>query len=308
MAAAALIAGMAPVLITPALAAFAGEGANLAAADALEAVVSGDGGAASGAGDEELEIYDVDVPLAGWSLMSLDHTEGIVCYDEDDAAIFVTFSFVIGDKVYFFGDPHIDYYLQPNPKQFGDIAGHWAVNNIEFIAEREAYLGFPDGSFRPNAQVTRAMFATVLSRLVLEDLSGYDDRAFDDVDPGSWYGPAVAWAYENGVVEGIGEGLFNPDGNVTRQDMLLMVARFIDAFEIELVAGDDEISFADEDLIGAWAADSVARMCGYNIVTGRPGNMFDPRGFSTRAEVAAVLCRLVESAITNAYDRLDGNL
>ena len=285
---------------------------------------------AAGAGVAEpagaAEITDAGVPLAGWSLMWLENTEdpeSMVCYDKDGDTVFVPLSYEMDGMMYFFGYPFNDYYLKPNPKEFSDIDGHWAEENILFVAGREASNGFPDGRFDPNAHMTRAMLATVLARLIIADLSDFDYRLFDDVDPEAWYGPSVAWAYEYGVVEGIGGGRFDPNGNVTRQDMSLMIERFLDAFGIELFApaggnndggstdvsqadGDSEErdAFLDEDRIGFWAADAVAHMFKHGIMHGRPGNQFDPRGSCTRAEVATVLFRLVESSVLEAHNRL----
>lgn len=263
--------------------------------------------APAGGTDGELEIGDLDVPLAGWALKWLDYTEGaeeVVCYDKSDVTIYVSFSFIIGNKIFFFGYPYLNYYLQPNPAVYEDTVGHWAYENIRFIAEREAFRGFPDGCFRPNTQMTRAMFATALARMITADLTEYNYRMFDDVDPETWYGPSVAWAYDYGVVEGIGGGKFDPDGSITRQDMLLMIERFLDVFGIDLVTAADDEPFADESLVSFWAAEAVARMRSHSLVEGRPGNLFDPRGFSTRAEVATVLNRLIESAVTEAYNHL----
>ena len=306
---AAFLAGMAstPAKLRAAAAAYTAVGA--ATATDYATAFAADVDVAGGSG---LDITDNDVPLAGWSLMwidSIEDTESIIYYDKGDSTVFVPLSYQIGDRTYFFGYPFNSYHIKPNHKEFSDITGHWAADNIIFVAGREASLGFPDGRFDPNAQMTRAMLATVLARMIIADLSDFNYRMFDDVDPYAWYGPSVAWAYEYGVVEGIGGGKFDPNGNVTRQDMCLMIERFLDAFGIELMAsGKDGIenddAFFDEDRIGFWAADAVAHMVEHGILQGRPGNQLDPRGFSTRAEVATVLFRLVESAVTEAFNRL----
>lgn len=253
-----------------------------------------------------IELPGGEVPLAGWILMWLDEYEdGAVCYDRGEITVFVPFSFVYEDRIYFFGYPYNDYYLRVNPKEFNDVEGHWAEDNIIFIAEREASVGYPDGSFQPNAQMTRAMFATILARMITADLSDYNYRMFDDVDPDIWYGPSVSWAFEHGIVEGIGGGFFAPNGSITRQDMILMIERFLDVFSISLTETEEDEPFYDEETVSFWAADAVALMRKHSIVTGRPGNQFDPRGFSTRAEVATVLFRLVESAIAEAHSRME---
>ncbi|MCL1835230.1 MAG: S-layer homology domain-containing protein [Oscillospiraceae bacterium] len=255
--------------------------------------------------DDELDIFDEDPPLAGdWILMWLEG-KGIVCYDTSDETVYVPYCYEIDGKMFFFGYPYIDYYLEENPKDFTDVGGHWAIDFIDFITQREVYLGYPDGSFRPDSSMTRAMFVTVLARSVLADLFLYGYEVFDDVDPTAYYGPAVAWAFDNGIVLGVGEGRFNPDGNITRQEMVLMIARYLDCEYITLKVKDGNAPFADEDDIDDWAAEAVELMRKFQIVEGKPGGLFDPLGVSTRAEVATVLFRLIESAITEAYEQLD---
>jgi predicted membrane protein len=303
---------------TSALFALAVALAILAPAPAARARQDGAGDGAErqhGDGDGVVVVDQITPPLAGWGiLMWLDFDGGgeegadsvAVAFGSGDETVFVPFSIAIGDKLYFVGNPVNEYSLARNPVGFGDIEGHWAHDVIIFNAVREVYRGFEDGSFRPNAMMTRGMFASILARMALADLSGYADGIFDDVDPEAWYGPAVVWAFRNGIVEGIGGGMFNPDGNITRQDMALVITRFMAAVDIELAGGDPGEPFADEDTIGFWAADAVELMRQYGIVQGRPHNMFDPRGFSTRAEIASVIFRLIESTITDAHMELHG--
>ncbi|MDR1117089.1 MAG: InlB B-repeat-containing protein [Oscillospiraceae bacterium] len=253
------------------------------------------------------EIDDDDIALSGmFSLMWLDveSDDGIVYYYEEDNIIFVPFCFVIEGKIYFFGNPLIEYFVKPNPKEFSDIAGHWAFDNILFTASREAFQGYPGGEFRQDIPMTRAMFATVLARMALADVSGYESRVFDDVDPDSWFGPAVAWALDKEIVLGDGNNKFNPDSNITRQEIALMIVRFLKYMGIALPESDFS-PFEDENLVSGWALDAVLEIQKYGVVEGKPGNLFDPQANSTRAEIATILYRIIKFAITEEYNSLD---
>jgi len=110
----------------------------------------------------------------------------------------------------------------------------------------------------------------------------------------------VAWAFDEGIVQGIGGNRFNPNGNITRQDMVLMINRFVDRWDLELLNVGDPGPFPDQNEISVYAMSAVNAMRSYGIVLGRDTGMFDPRGESTRAEVSTVLFRIVRSAITEA--------
>lgn len=267
--------------------------------------INNGGGGGGGGGSSRIVIPEQEVPLGGiFSLMSLPAKpkDGIVYYlDGSGKTVYVPFSFAIGDQIYFFGQVGIQYNIKPNPKQFEDIAGHWAYDNILAIASREAFQGYPDGSFQPGQSMTRAMLASVFARMATADTSTYNAKVFDDVSPAAWYGPSVAWALDKGIVTGVGGNNFSPDANVTRQDMALMLTRFIEYMDIQLKEVQDA-PFADQNGAGSWAKEAIIQVQKYNIVGGKPNNMFDPYANSTRAEIATMLYRLIEASITFAHE------
>ena len=251
------------------------------------------------------EIEDELPPLAGaFSFMYLpcDNPDGIVYYyAESGEKIYVPFCLVVDENIYFFGSPLLTYYVEPNPKNFSDVAGHWALENILAIASREVFVGYPDGSFQPQSTMTRAMFATVLARMAEADVSDFTDKVFDDVEPSAWYGPYVAWAYTRGLVLGKGNNMFDPDANITREEAAVMIDRFLDDMGIELESTAVE-AFADAMLISSWATDAVNRAHECKIIEGKGNNVFDPQSNSTRAEISTMLFRLIRLSINYALD------
>jgi len=264
---------------------------------------TGGGNTGGGGQPQVVEIAEQEVPLAGiYSLLSLDteFRDGIVYYiDDSGRTIFVPFCFTIGNKVYFLGAAGIDYYVKENLKQFGDIAGHWAYDNILAIAAREVFQGYPDSSFRPDQPMTRAMLATVLARMAVADTSIYTVQVFDDVSLDTWYGPSVSWAFDKGIVLGVGKNSFNPEGYVTREEIAVMLSRFIKYTEIEMKS-EDTATFDDLNLASTWAIDEIDDLQRFGIITGKSGNKFDPFAETTRGEISTMLYRLIRIAINNS--------
>ncbi len=190
------------------------------------------------------------------------------------------------------------YKVVSNPKTFGDTAGHWAQRYIDFITARELFLGTGDGMFSPDIPMTRAMFVTVLGRLVGVDESQFPGQVYDDVPAGTWYSAFVRWASENGIVEGYGDGRFGPNDPVTREQMCTMLVRYLKKQGITL-AENESVRFADGAEISRWAVDAVALCQKIGLVEGIGENRFSPAGMATRAQVAAIYMRLILGVISS---------
>lgn len=181
---------------------------------------------------------------------------------------------------------------------FTDITNRWAKDSIEFVAARGLLSGTGEGKFSPNTSMTRGMFVTALGRLAEIDATKYTKSSFTDVKADAYYMPYVEWASKNGIVSGIGDGKFAPDASITREQMAVIMQNYAKAIGFELPKVHAENSFADSAKISTWAKDAVKSMQMAGILAGKNGNLFDPQGTATRAEVSAVLKRFVELAIS----------
>jgi len=119
--------------------------------------------------------------------------------------------------------------------------------------------------------------------------------AFTDVLSGEYFSDAADWAKEAGIASGTGGGQFSPNDNITREQLVTMIMQFAKHMGIDTTV-DSANTFADSADISSWAADAVAWAQSVGIINGKPGNVFDPKGQATRAEVAAVLMRFIEMA------------
>jgi hypothetical protein len=115
------------------------------------------------------------------------------------------------------------------------------------------------------------------------------------VPQGQWYTDAVKWAYHNGIVSGYGNGKFGPEDNITREQLMVMLLNY-QLFSVKIpmdILMDKE--WSDWNEISDWAKNAVNRLTMQGLISGKPGNLFDPKGQATRAEFAAMLRRYLEA-------------
>ena len=180
---------------------------------------------------------------------------------------------------------------------FADVdADAWYAEAVVYCRDNQVMGGVTTTSFAPDATMTRAMLATVLYRVAGEPaVSGSD--SFTDTESGTWYSNAALWASEQGLVTGYGNGLFGTNDPVTREQIAAILWRY--AGSPTAAAG---AAFADGAAISPWAQTAVAWARGNGIINGKGGNVFDPQGNATRAEVAAILMNYAQGGESTPAD------
>lgn len=176
-------------------------------------------------------------------------------------------------------------------KVFEDAASHWGRNDIAFAAGRGLFLGVDDTHFDPDGAMTRAMFVTVLHRL--EENPKAEGSRFADVAADAWYAEASVWAAQQGIVNGTGTG-FSPEENITREQLAAMICRYAAFLGMDTAPSGTLAGFTDGAAVSDWAQTPVAWCVENGILTGKGDGTLDPGGNASRAEVAAILCRLVK--------------
>ncbi|SIR74391.1 S-layer homology domain-containing protein, partial [Paenibacillus macquariensis] len=172
---------------------------------------------------------------------------------------------------------------------FSDIAGHWAEVSIKKAISSGIVTGYTDGTFKPNATVTRAEFAVMLMNTLKPQEAGATLTFTDSAKIGSWAQKAVAQALQLGIIKGNADVTFRPDAAVTRAEMAVMLAHAL-GHSIEVKSA---IGFADDNDIPAWAKGSVAFVKQSGIVQGKNNNKFVPQDHATRAEAVKVLLNML---------------
>lgn len=209
-----------------------------------------------------------------------------------------------------------------NPKEkasdFKDIKGHWGQAYIKKAMDKGMFSGISESAFGPEKPMTRAMLAAALGRLSGEaGDSALPAGRFDDVSPARWYAPYVAWVVEKGIASGTGEKTFSPDAPVTREQLCVMLDKYMEIKGSGRAAdgtggnaangngnggagganggtgrsAGNEARFNDDGKISDWAKDAVYKLKKAGAVNGYKDRSFRPQNQVTRAEAAAILAQ-----------------
>lgn len=177
---------------------------------------------------------------------------------------------------------------------FVDITNHWAKADIEYLASLGIVNGKSEGAFCPDDLLTRAEFVKILAVASHEDLSAYGGGGvFSDVTTDKWYNPYVNWANQKGVVKGITAETFEPNQNINRQDMAVMLYRYAGVMGITLSENSNSAQFADDGSIAGYAKEAVYIMRSMGIINGMGQNNFAPLNNATRAQACAIVHRFL---------------
>lgn len=191
---------------------------------------------------------------------------------------------------------------------FEDTQTHWAKEYIDSAVALDLFRGVSDTRFDPEGTMTRGMFITVLGRLEGIDLAFWSSEDaphfFDDVPLTQYYAPYISWAVCNGIADGMSPSAFLPDAPITREQMAKLIAFYVQKMRHELTApqgADIPERFADAESISDWAKESVDVLRQMGILNGLPDEngeiSFAPQKSSTRAECAAVFCRISDALV-----------
>lgn len=178
--------------------------------------------------------------------------------------------------------------------EYTDVsAADWFSDEVEYAALGGLMNGVGSGQFAPEANTTRAEFAAVLYRLEGSPAVG-SREPFSDVADGAWYQAAVAWAYQNGVVNGVTASAFDPDANITREQMVTMLHRYANRVQ-KTTASASLTRFADAGSVSDYALSAMQWAVGRDIISGMTPNTLSPQGLTTRAQIARVLQQFCET-------------
>ena len=169
------------------------------------------------------------------------------------------------------------------------VAGDWFAEAVNYVTLTDLMKGTGEG-FSPNSNLTRAQMATVLYRMAGEP-EGTIENPFSDVADGQWYTDAVVWAAETGITLGTSADTFNPNDDVTREEMATFLYRFAEYESLDPIEVTGDLSaFPDADEVAGFATEAMTWAVGQKIIAGVDGNLA-PDGTATRAQVATVLMR-----------------
>ncbi|HIY33063.1 MAG TPA: S-layer homology domain-containing protein [Candidatus Evtepia faecavium] len=186
---------------------------------------------------------------------------------------------------------------QPEPLPFTDVAeSDWFYDAVRYAYENGLMGGVGDNLFAPNHPTTRAQLVTILYRLEGEpEVSG--QSGFTDVEADTWYTDAVAWAAEEGVVNGVSETQFAPGNNITREQLATILFRYAQAKGCDVSPRADLSGFPDAGDILPYAQEAMAWAVAEGLLQGFEDDTLRPQGNATRAQIATILMRFCEGVV-----------
>ena len=182
---------------------------------------------------------------------------------------------------------------------FDDVlTDRWYVKGIAFSYTNGLMKGLSATSFGPDTPTSRAMIVTILYAMEGKPYvkSG---NIFTDVEKGKWYEKAVIWAYENGIAAGMGKNTFDPDGNITREQLAVFLYKYAEykGYDVSVPKGSDLLkSFDDKNDVSKWAVTAVKWAVQSGMLAGSSENgvtLLKPGAEATRAQIATIMMRFV---------------
>jgi hypothetical protein len=167
---------------------------------------------------------------------------------------------------------------------FTDTHGHWAKQTIDTFLKMQLISGYEDGTFRPNGNVTRAEFATMLSRAFNIQVGNSTNITFKDLDR-HWAKDVIVSLAAAGVIQGYEDGTFKPEQTITREEMVIMLSHIVNQNNVAKDTSKGHFT----DLSRSYAASEIQSAAQAGIVNGKGNNRFDPKGNATRAEALEII-------------------
>ncbi|MBD1804743.1 family 10 glycosylhydrolase [Microcoleus sp. FACHB-SPT15] len=176
--------------------------------------------------------------------------------------------------------------------RFNDIQGTWAQPCIEQLTQRQILSGYPDGSFKPNAPVTRAEFAAMLGKAFPDTPAIRTGGKFADVSTNYWASAAIQKAYQTGFLAGYPGGVFNPTQNIPRVQALVSLASGLKYVPVNPTVDTLNGAFSDVAGIPEYSRSAIAAAIEKGLVVNYPEvRKLNSNQLASRADVAAFLCQ-----------------
>ncbi len=175
------------------------------------------------------------------------------------------------------------------PRYLDVAAGAWYAASVEHVTDRGYMQGFSSNQFCPDLRLTRAQMVQVLYNMAGDHTAGNNPSRFGDVMPNAWYYNAVTWGASQGIVKGYEDGLFRPENPIKRQDVVLMLYRYLGEPE---VSGNRLAQVPDGSRVTPYAAQAMEWALERGLVKGYTDGTVKPQAGITRAEFATLLTRL----------------
>lgn len=183
-----------------------------------------------------------------------------------------------------------------NNEPLTDIRGYWGEQYVAELSSRGVIGGFPDGSFKPNDEITRAQFAAIVARaLKLEPMP--QSANFGDVPRNYWGAGVIGAAVNSGLITGFPDGSYRPEDKITRAQALVILSKALPGASADMRLLS---SYSDANSVPSWAQKNVAVAASARIIANFPdASQIRPNAYATRGEVAALMYQTLNALGAN---------
>lgn len=172
----------------------------------------------------------------------------------------------------------------------------WYHYGVDYVLNHGLMRGTEETTFEPDSSLTRAMLVTVLWRAEGE-IEAANKCKFTDVESGSYYEEAVAWAEECGIVTGYDDKAFGPHDNILREQIAAIMYRYskFKGYDVSAAENSNILSYTDVAEISEYAIPAMSYVVGSGLMNGKSATTLNPQDETTRAEIAVILYRFFQS-------------
>ncbi|WP_197035583.1 S-layer homology domain-containing protein [Paenibacillus sp. UNC451MF] len=174
---------------------------------------------------------------------------------------------------------------------FTDTTSHWAASDIGIAARLHIIEGYQDGSFKPNASVTRAEFSAMIVR-AFNLTAAFNSASFRDVEQDHWAKSYIEILASNNIVNGYEDLTFQPGSEITRAEMLTMISRILKLKDLSKKGAEPSFADVNSDY---WAKDTIKEAANAGIIQGVSKDHFAPENTATRAEALTLIIRALKT-------------
>lgn len=169
-----------------------------------------------------------------------------------------------------------------------DLKGHWAEPTVRKFIEKGYINGYPDGTFKPDNNITRAEFVTLTNKVFAYVIE--KEEQFKDVNPGDWFYKEIRKAVAQGYINGYEDSTFRPNNSISREEAAVVITNIKGQKDSNI---DKLLKYKDEKEVSTWARISVETVIEGGYMKGYEDNTFRPLNKMTRAEAVVILDRLI---------------
>ncbi|UJF32647.1 S-layer homology domain-containing protein [Paenibacillus hexagrammi] len=174
------------------------------------------------------------------------------------------------------------------PTAFNDVSDHWAAEGIKVFSKLGVVDGYEDGSFKPDANISRGEFAAIVAKAFNIGTGTVYTGTFSDIS-GNWAKASIMALASNGILNGYEDGTFRADQDITRAEMVAIMSRIIDLSHVQ-----ESGSTVFRDIGDSWNKDQIEAAAEAGIINGEDEGSFAPDKSTTRAEALTVLLRSLQ--------------